>query len=111
MRPTWPRGARVLQHPLAQLQRQVANRHQVLVGLGREADHVVELQVLDAVREDQLGAVEDLVVGHRLVDHAAQAVGPGFRRDRDRALAALRAACRTIGSVRSSSRSDAGLIA
>ena len=89
MRPIWPRRARVLHHPVAHLQRQIANRHQVFVGLGREADHVVELQVLDAAREDQIGAIEDLVVGHGLVDDAAQAIGAGLRRDGDRALAAL----------------------
>jgi hypothetical protein len=66
----------VLQHQLAHLQRQIANRNEVFVSLGREADHVVQLQVLDAAREDQLGAVEDLVVRHGLVDDAAQAIGP-----------------------------------
>ena len=33
-------------------------------------------------------SVENLVVGHRLVDHAAQTVGPGFRSNRDAALSA-----------------------
>ena len=39
--------------------------------------------------EDEIGPIEDLVVGHRLVDHAAEAVGAGLGRDRDRSLAAL----------------------
>ena len=79
MRPIVAACARVLQHDVAHLQRQIANRHQVLVGLGRQADHVVQLQVLDAAREDQLGAVEDLVVRDRLVDDAAQPIGAGLR--------------------------------
>ena len=82
-------GARVPHHDVAQLHRQIANRDEVFVCLGREADHEIELQVLDAARENQLGAVEDLVVRHRLVDDAAQPIGAGFRRDRQRALAAL----------------------
>ena len=54
-----------------------------------QADHVVELQVLDAGPEDQAGAVEDLVVRDGLVDDAAQPIGAGLGRDRDRPLAAL----------------------
>ena len=81
--------ARVLQHDLVQLQRQIANRHQIGVVLGRQADHVIELQALDAAREDQLGAIEDLFVGDRLVDDAAQPIGAGLGRNRQRALAAL----------------------
>ena len=81
-------GPRVLQHQLAHLQRQIANRHKVFVRLGGEADHVVELQVLDAVGEDQLGAIQDLVVRDGLVDDAAEPVRAGFRRDGNAALAA-----------------------
>ena len=88
MRPIDAAGLGVLQHPLAELQREIANRHEVVVCFRGEADHVVELQVLEAARENQVGAVEDLVVGDRLVDDAAQPVRTGFGRDRDRALAA-----------------------
>ena len=77
------------EHPIAHRQRQIANRHQVIVCFGGEADHVVQLQVLDAAGEDELGAVEDLVVGHGLVDDAAQSIRAGLRRDGDAALAAL----------------------
>ena len=82
-------GLRVFHHALANLQRQIANRDQVLVRLGGEADHVVELQVLDAVGKNQIGAIENFVVGHGLVDHATQTIGSGFRRDGNRSLAAL----------------------
>ena len=89
MRPTRPRERRVLHHQVAHRERLVADRHQILVGFSREADHVIELQVLHAAREDQVGAIEDLVVGDGLVDHASQPIGAGFRGNRDRALAAL----------------------
>ncbi len=79
----------VVRHPLADRQVRVPNRHEVLVGLAGKPDHEVELQVLDAGPEDQVGPVEDLVVGDRLVDHAAKPIGSGLRRDRDRPLAAL----------------------
>ena len=83
-----PAALGVPHHDVAHLQRLIADRHEVVVGLGGDADHVIELQVLHPRREDHLGGREDLVVGDRLVDHAAQAVGSDFRRDRDGALAA-----------------------
>ena len=48
MRPTVPRVRAAPSMTVAHLEGQVANGDQVLVGLGREADHVVELQVLEA---------------------------------------------------------------
>ena len=77
---------------VAQLQRQIADRDEVLVGLGRQADHEIQLQVLEAGREDHLRRRQDLVVGDRLVDDAAQPIRAGLRRDGDRPLAALAAA-------------------
>ena len=76
---------------------------------GRQPDHVVQLQVVHPAAEDEFGGVEDLLVGHGLVDDATQPVGSGFRRDRDRLLAA---AAQQVDDrrVRSSRRSDAGLI-
>ena len=80
--------AGMLQHPLPNLARQIPNRLQVLVGLGGEADHVVQLQVFNAAREDKLRPIENLVVGHGLVDHPPEAVRSSFGRDGHAALAA-----------------------
>src|SRR5207248_677935 len=82
-------SAGMFQHAVADLKGQVAHRHEVVIGLRWEADHVVELQVFDSAGEDQLRSIEDLVVGHRLVDHAAQTIGSGFWGDRDRPFAAF----------------------
>ena len=60
----------VLHHAIANLQGEIANRHEIIVCLRGEADHVIELQVFDAARKNQIGAVEDFIVRHRLVDHA-----------------------------------------
>ena len=79
----------VPQHRLADLRRQIPDRHDVVFVLGRQADHVVQLQVLDAGGEDPVGLLENLLVGHCLVDHPPEAIGSGFRRDRERAFAAL----------------------
>ena len=84
MRPTRPRGARVLHHDLAHLDGKVPDSNQVFFGFRRQSDHVVQLQVLDAVGEDQFGRRQDLVVGHRLVDHPTQPVRTGLGRDGDR---------------------------
>ncbi len=102
----------MLQHSFADLQRQIANRHQVFVRLGWEADHVIELQVLDAAREDEFGAVQDLVVRHRLVDDAAQAVRTGFGRNRNGALTALaQQAYQRLGQVVQTERRGADAVA
>ena len=61
---------------------------QIVVGLRRQPDHEIQLQVLETGGEDHLGGLQDLVVGDRLVDHAAQAIRSGLGRDRDRPLAA-----------------------
>jgi hypothetical protein len=45
-----------------------------------QADHVVQLEVLDAVLEDPVGLVEDLFVGEGLVEDLAHAVRPALRR-------------------------------
>ncbi len=74
---------------LPQRHRQIPNGDEVVVCFRWKADHVVELQVLDAGVEDEAGAVENLVVHHGLVDDAAKTIRAGFRRDRDGALAAL----------------------
>src|SRR5215831_2014661 len=50
---------RVLEHPFAKLERQIANRHEIIVCLRGEPDHVIELQVLESVREDELSPVAD----------------------------------------------------
>ena len=76
------------QHALAHLKRQIADGHQVLVRLGREADHVIQLQVLDAARKNELRAIENLVVGHRLVDNPSKPIGTRFRSNRDPPLTA-----------------------
>ena len=60
--------------------------------------------------KNQLGAVENLVVRDRLVDDAAQAVGSCLGRNRQRLFAALAQPADDVVGVRSSRRSDAGLI-
>ena len=79
----------MFEHAVAHLEGEVADAFEIFVGLGGESDHVIELQVLDAAREDQVGAIQDLFVGNGLVDHAAQAIGSRFRRDGQRAFSAL----------------------
>ena len=51
-------------HDKVVLARESGDALDVLLGLGGEADHEVELQVLDALREDQMGTIENLVVRH-----------------------------------------------
>ncbi len=75
MRPIAAPAARDLQHPLADLLGEGDDRLDVLVRLERQPDHVVELQVLDAVLEDPGGLVEDLGVRELLVEDLPHAVG------------------------------------
>ena len=89
MRPTRPSARANFIMRSRSCTREVPDGDEVVIVFGREPDHVVELQVLDPAREDHLGAVEDLGVGHRLVDDAAKAIRPRLRRDGDGPLAAL----------------------
>ena len=97
------------QHDVAQLQRQVVDGDQIVVGFRRDGDHEVQLQVLETGREDHVGRRQDLVVGHRLVDDTAKPVGAGSG-----AMVIVRSPLsrsrRRIVGVRSSSRSEAGLM-
>src|SRR4029079_7619416 len=81
--------ARVFQHHLANLERQITDGDEVVVRFSREADHVVELEVLEAARKNQLGTVQNLVVRDRLVSHASKNIRAGLRRDGHRSLSAL----------------------
>ena len=89
IRPIVPPGPGGAKHALADLERQVPDGDQILVGLGRQSDHVVELQVLDTGPKDQVGLVENLLVGHGLVDDPTETIGPSLGRDRNRPLTAL----------------------
>ena len=62
----------------------------VAVGLAREADLQVELELRDSRARDQAHLVEEHLVGDLLVDRAAEAFVAGLGRDRERALALRR---------------------
>ena len=53
----------------------------VLVLLGGQADHEVELHLRPAAREDALGGFEQLLLGDVLVDHVAHALRAGLGRE------------------------------
>ncbi len=54
----------------------------VLVLLGRQADHEVELHAVPAAREDALGRGHELLFGDVLVHHVAHALRAGLGRER-----------------------------
>ena len=82
--------------PLEHAAREGRDRLDVLVGLGRLADHEVRLEVRDAVGAHDVAGAQDLLVGDRLADGPPQPLGAGLRRDRQRAMAAPRQGGRQI---------------
>ena len=88
MRPTCPRALGVPHHDVAHLQDLVADRHQVVVGLGGDADHVIELQVLHPAAKiiSVAARISSLVMV--LFTTRRSRSGSHFRRDGRGALAA-----------------------
>ena len=60
---------------------------QVFVSFRRQANHHVELDGEHAAIEHRAADVDDLIVGQVLVNDATQAIGSGFRSDRDLLIA------------------------
>ncbi len=63
---------------------------QVRLRFGRQADHRVDLDEVPAAGEGDVGRRDHVGIGEGLVDHAPQAVGARFRREREAGLADLR---------------------
>src|SRR5665647_653136 len=61
---------------------QVGDLQHVLVGLGGQAAHEVQLHVAPAGGEGGSDGVDQVVLADRLVDHSANALGPGLGRER-----------------------------
>ena len=81
-------GARVQLLPAPQrLPAQLHDGAHVLVALGGQADHEVELHQVPAGFEDGVDRVEQVLLGVALVDHAPHPLGSGLRRDGEAALA------------------------
>ncbi len=74
MRPIWPRVRAWKSILSPQSKSEFPNRLKVLVGLGRQPDHEVQLQILESGREDQLCGSENFVVCDRLVDDPSKTV-------------------------------------
>ncbi len=74
------------QHALAGLD----DADDVLVLLGGQADHEVELHAVPAAPEHPLGALGHVRLGDVLVDHVAHALGPGLGREGEAGDAHLR---------------------
>ena len=99
MRPTRGRPF-ACQQARAHRLHQVGDGIDVRVGLGRQPDHEVELQRLDAPADQPLGGAQDVGLGEVLVDHAAHALRAGLGRDRDAT------GCRRRPSACASARRD-----
>ncbi len=79
---------RILPAPAAQrLRRELDDGAHVLVALGGQADHEVELHQVPAGFEDGVDGVEEILFGVALVDHPPHPFGGGLRRDGEAALA------------------------
>src|SRR5437016_5981776 len=85
-----PCSASARAKPLPATQRLGAEMHDgayVLVALGGQADHEVELHQVPARLEDGVDGVQQVLLRVALVDHAAHALGGRLGRHREAALA------------------------
>ena len=72
--------------PIDHLLAELRDAGDVLVGLGRQADHEIQLHLGPAVVEGDRNGPLELVLQHVLVDDIAQALRAGFRRKGEAAL-------------------------
>ena len=75
--------------PLQGLSAQLNDALQVGIGLGRQADHEIELDEIPAPGKQRLDGCQDLVFVKPFVDDIPQPLGPGLGRDRKTSLAAF----------------------
>ena len=59
---------------------------QVVLGLGRETEHEVQLETPPPEPEDELGGLDELVLAVLLLDHVAEALRPGLGCERESRL-------------------------
>ena len=79
-----------VQAPAVQhLIRHLRDAEDVLVRLGREAEHVIELDAVPAARKGDGAGVQQVLLGNVLVDAVAQALAPALYGEGQAALAYL----------------------
>ena len=80
-------------HPLGQLR----DRQHVLVGLGRQAAHEIQLDLPPAVRVRRRDRADQIVLGDHLVDHLAHPLGATLGREGEPGASAV--AGQLVGEV------------
>ena len=66
---------------LQNLEYQIRDAENVLVGLGGQAKHKVELDAVPAAGKGDLAGFQNVLLGHILIDRVAQALRAGLRRE------------------------------
>ena len=79
-----PRATLVLARPRQDLRRECCQLAHVVVGLTRQADNEVQLDLGNAAAPGQLGGLDDLLVRQPLVDDVAHALTARLGREGDR---------------------------